>query len=64
MRAHTYQVPASVRAIIAPGAIPARNSLVMEICATTPNTTMAIEGGITGAMMPPAAIRPAARGTL
>ncbi len=47
-----------------PGNTPAMNSLVMETFAATPKTMKAIEGGMTGAIIPPAAIRPAERGTL
>ena len=47
-----------------PGKMPATNSRVIETFAATPKTMKPIDGGITGAMMPPAAIRPAERGTL
>ena len=50
--------------IIRPGTMPAMNSLVIDTCATTPNMTKAMLGGITGAMIPPAAIKPAERATL
>jgi hypothetical protein len=36
-----------------PGTMPARKSLVIETPAATPKTTKPIEGGMTGAMMPP-----------
>ena len=38
--------------------MPARNSLVIETLAATPKITKPIDGGMTGAMMPAAAIRP------
>jgi len=41
--------------------MPARNSLVIDTLPATPNTMSPIDGGITGAMMPPAAMRPADR---
>jgi hypothetical protein len=50
------------RPIINPGARPARKSWEIETLAATPKTIKPIDGGITGAMMPPAAMRPAARG--
>ena len=50
--------------IMTPGTMPAMNSLVIDTWAMTPNITKAMLGGITGAMMPPAAISPAERGTL
>ena len=50
--------------IITPGTIPAMNSLVIDTCATTPYITKAMLGGMIGAMIPPAAISPAERGTL
>ena len=43
--------------------MPAKNNLLIDTLAVTPNTIRPIDGGITGAMMPPAAIRPAERGT-
>ena len=43
--------------------MPARNSLVIETLPATPKMIMPIDGGITGAMMPPAAISPAERFT-
>src|SRR4051794_15946179 len=43
-----------------PGTMPARNSFEIDTPAATPKITNPIEGGITGAMMPPAATRPAA----
>ena len=46
-----------------PGTMPARNNFVMDTFAATPKTIMPIDGGITGAMIPPAAIRPAERFT-
>ena len=41
--------------------MPAMKSLEMDTPPITPNKIKPIEGGITGAMMPPAAIRPAER---
>src|SRR3954468_13380625 len=43
-----------------PGTIPARKSLVIETLAATPKMTKPMLGGITGAIIPPAATRPAA----
>src|SRR6266700_4244508 len=43
-----------------PGTIPARNSLEIETPAATPKMTKPMLGGITGAIMPPAATKPAA----
>src|SRR4051794_11468826 len=45
---------------IRPGTMPARNSFEIETPAATPKITKPMLGGITGAMMPPAATRPAA----
>ena len=56
------QALASERPISSPGKMPARNSWVMETLAATPNRMKPMEGGMTGAMMPPAAISPAERG--
>ena len=44
-----------------PGTMPARNSLVIDTPPTTPNTTKPMLGGITGPMMPEAAMRPPER---
>ena len=41
--------------------MPARNSRVIDTLAATPKIRKPIEGGITGAMMPLAAISPQAR---
>ena len=43
--------------------MPAMNSLVIETPPVTPNRIMPIDGGITGAMMPPQAISPHERFT-
>ena len=51
------------RPINRPGTMPARNNLVMETLPATPKMIMPMEGGITGAMMPPEAIKPEARPT-
>ena len=40
--------------------MPARNNFEIETPAATPKMTKPMLGGITGAMMPPAATRPAA----
>jgi hypothetical protein len=45
-------------AIQIPGKMPARNSLVMETPLTTPKITNPMLGGITGPMIPAAAISP------
>src|SRR5690349_18346906 len=54
-----HQVAQSEAPIITPGTMPARNSLVIDTLAATPKITKPIEGGMMGAMMPPAAIKPA-----
>ena len=64
LRATISQVMISDTPISTPGTMPAMNSLVIETLAATPKMMKAIDGGMTGAMMPPAAIRPAERGTL
>jgi hypothetical protein len=53
------QVRTSPRPSSSPGTIPARKRLVIEVLVTTPKTTREMDGGMMGAMMPPAAIRPA-----
>jgi hypothetical protein len=58
------QAIASDTPIRRPGKKPARKSLPIDTLAMTPNMMKPIEGGITGAITPPAAIRPAERGTL
>jgi hypothetical protein len=47
-----------------PGTIPAMKSCVIDTFAATPKTMNAIDGGMTGAIIPPEAMRPAERGTL
>ena len=47
-----------------PGTMPAMNSLVIETPPATPKTIIPIDGGITGAMIPPQAIRPQDRSML
>ena len=47
-----------------PGTIPAIKSWEMETPAVTPMTMNGIDGGMIGAMMPPAAIKPAEPGPL
>jgi hypothetical protein len=44
-----------------PGRIPARNMSLTGICASTAKMTNSIEGGITGASNPPAAVEAAAK---
>ena len=60
-RATIHQATTSTRPIITPGTMPARNNRVIDTLAATPKIRNPIEGGITGAMMPLAAIRPQAR---
>ena len=62
-RAHHHQVAHSAMPIKMPGTMPARKSLVMDTCAATPKTTKPMDGGMMGAMMPPAAISPEERPT-
>ena len=62
LRATHTQVTSSDRPISRPGKTPARNSLPIDTLAMTPKTIMPIDGGITGAITPPAAMRPEARG--
>lgn len=45
-----------------PGTMPAINNWEMDTEAVTPITIKGIDGGIIGAIMPPAAIKPAERG--
>src|SRR5262245_18057998 len=52
----------SAAAMSSPGMIPARNSLVIERFAATSKMTKPIDGGITGPMIPEAAIKPPALG--
>ena len=61
VRDTSHQATTSAPPIITPGTMPARNRRVMEMLATTPNSKKPIDGGMTGAMMPPAAINPQAR---
>jgi hypothetical protein len=49
------------RPSIRPGTIPARNSLEIETPPATPKMTKPMLGGMTGPMMPEAAIRPPER---
>src|SRR5262249_19193007 len=56
-----HHVAQSDAPISRPGTIPARNSFVIDTLAATPKITKPIDGGMIGAMMPPAAIRPAER---
>jgi hypothetical protein len=62
-RASHHQVRPMAAPIRMPGTMPARNSLVMETLPATPKMIMPMEGGMMGAMMPPAAMRPAERFT-
>ena len=64
LRATIIQVTASETPIRMPGTMPAMNSLEMDTLAATPKMMKAIDGGITGAITPPAAISPADLGTL
>ena len=56
-----HQVTQSEAPISSPGTMPARNSLVIDTLAATPKITKPIDGGMIGAMMPPAASNPAER---
>ncbi|MNT39883.1 hypothetical protein D3C72_1761680 [compost metagenome] len=58
LRATQAHTATSVRPIIRPGAMPAKNSLVIDTLVATPKMMNAIDGGMMGAMMPPAAISP------
>ena len=58
------QVMTSDTPISRPGTMPAMNSWLIDTFAATPKMMKAIDGGMTGAITPPAAIRPADRGTL
>jgi hypothetical protein len=58
-----HQVTPIATPIRMPGTMPARNNLVIETLPATPKMIMPIDGGITGAMMPPAEISPAERFT-
>ncbi|MNY29532.1 hypothetical protein D3C86_1635800 [compost metagenome] len=64
LRTTISQATISEMPIRMPGTIPARKSCVIETFAATPKTMKAMDGGITGAMMPPAAMRPPERGIL
>src|SRR5215207_7256615 len=59
VRATHHHATHSPAPSIRPGKIPARNSFVTETPAATPKMTNTIDGGITGAIMLPAAINPA-----
>ena len=61
LRATSHQVTISAAPISRPGTMPAMNSLEIDTPPITPNRMKPIDGGITGAMMPPAAISPAER---
>ena len=58
-----HQVMPIASPISKPGTMPARNSLVIDTLPATPKMISPMDGGITGAMMPPEAIRPDARPT-
>ena len=47
--------------ISSPGKMPARNMSLTGICASTAKMTNSIEGGMTGARSPPAAVEAAAK---
>jgi hypothetical protein len=57
------QASAIASPISAPGTMPAMKSLVIDTPPVTPYRIIAIDGGITGAMMPPQAINPYERFT-
>ncbi len=63
-RATSSQATQRARAIIRPGAIPARNSLVIETPPTTPNSTKPMLGGMIGPMIEAEAISPPDRAAL
>ena len=58
---HQYQASMMEMPIRMPGTMPAMNSLVIETPPVTPKRMKPIDGGMTGAMMPPQAIRPQER---
>ena len=58
LRPSHHQVIHKARPMYRPGTMPARNSLEIETFAATPKMTKPIDGGITGPMMPQAAISP------
>ena len=55
------QVIISAAPIIRPGTMPPMNSCAIEILPATPSTISGRDGGMTGAMIPPAARRPSER---
>ena len=59
---HHHAMPMAMP-IITPGTMPARKSLVIDTFPATPKMMNPIDGGMTGAMMPPAATNPAERFT-
>ena len=59
LRATQVHTATSVRPIIRPGAMPAKRAVIDTLVAT-PKMMKEIDGGMMGAMMPPAAIRPEA----
>ena len=61
VRTSHHQVSHSEAPIISPGTMPARNSLEIETLPATPKITKPIDGGITGPMMPVAAMSPPER---
>ena len=61
LRASHHQVSHRETPSSTPGTMPARKSLEIDTLADTPKITNAMLGGITGAMMPAEAIRPAER---
>ena len=58
LRTTHHQATARLTPSIRPGKMPARNSLEIDRPLATPNTTKPMLGGMTGPMMPDAAIRP------
>ena len=58
---HQYQASMMATPIMMPGTMPAMNSLVIETPPVTPKRMKPMEGGMTGAMMPPQEISPQER---
>ncbi len=58
LRVMNSHISTRVTPMISPGTMPARNSLVIEMLPATPMMISGIDGGMIGAMMPPAAISP------
>lgn len=60
-RVTSDQVIISATPIISPGTMPPMNSLAIEMLPATPSTISGSDGGMTGAMIPPAASSPSER---